>query len=275
MKTRLFPLSITAAAQTTDPNVPSKPQPCPPAIAGSGTLCATYPVWEDRERRTGRKIALNIMILRAPGPNHATDPIFFLAGGPGQAATSLMLAFAFRKEMPEKLQGGSVRSVVMAGGGASRRIDPVASCLGRQTRHRRIIRRVQCRPGVQSLLSESSAGIRHGAGASNPRREVEIRGPNGKPVTVEPSPPVLTEGVRHYLCSSDGRPLPRMIHQAFEGNLTPLMQLTVHGQLAYGSDFAYGLLLSVTCAELVPFIQKADILKETAVSSAQHDNRGW
>lgn len=52
-------------------------------------LCATYVVWEDRDRKTGRKIGLNIVILPALGKDRAPDAIFALHGGPGAAATDL------------------------------------------------------------------------------------------------------------------------------------------------------------------------------------------
>jgi pimeloyl-ACP methyl ester carboxylesterase len=52
--------------------------------------CATWPVAEDPARPQGRKIALNIAWLPATGRGGATpDPVFFLAGGPGQAATQV------------------------------------------------------------------------------------------------------------------------------------------------------------------------------------------
>jgi len=58
------------------------------------SLCATYSVWENRETRQGRKIALHIVILPAAGTNPAPEPVFILAGGPGQAATSMIPLFA-------------------------------------------------------------------------------------------------------------------------------------------------------------------------------------
>ena len=57
-------------------------------------LVGDYEVFEDRKTRRGRKINLHITILPATGPEHAPDPIFFLAGGPGQAATSLAAMLA-------------------------------------------------------------------------------------------------------------------------------------------------------------------------------------
>ena len=68
---------LAAAPRSSVPPVESKPHPCKvPAVSGE-VLCATYPVWEDRERKSGRKIGLNIVILPALQPNHAPDPIFF------------------------------------------------------------------------------------------------------------------------------------------------------------------------------------------------------
>lgn len=49
--------------------------------------CGTYEVYEDRNARKGRKIALRLAVLPALNPQPAPDPLFFLAGGPGQAAT--------------------------------------------------------------------------------------------------------------------------------------------------------------------------------------------
>ncbi|MFP6806278.1 MAG: alpha/beta hydrolase [Pseudomonadales bacterium] len=50
------------------------------------SLCGTISVFEDRDDRTGRKIDLNIMLLPATTSAVKPDPIFFLAGGPGQSA---------------------------------------------------------------------------------------------------------------------------------------------------------------------------------------------
>ncbi|QNN45255.1 alpha/beta fold hydrolase [Thermomonas brevis] len=49
--------------------------------------CATFDVPEDRANPGGRRIALNIAWLQATGNGEKMpDPVFFLAGGPGQAA---------------------------------------------------------------------------------------------------------------------------------------------------------------------------------------------
>lgn len=62
-------------------------QPCD--VKGtSGALCGTYDVYENRAAKTGRKINLNIIVLPALNPDAAADPVFWLHGGPGAAATS-------------------------------------------------------------------------------------------------------------------------------------------------------------------------------------------
>jgi pimeloyl-ACP methyl ester carboxylesterase len=49
--------------------------------------CGRYEVWEDREAGSGRTVALNIAVLPARSANPLPDPVFFLVGGPGGAAT--------------------------------------------------------------------------------------------------------------------------------------------------------------------------------------------
>ncbi len=49
--------------------------------------CATFTVPEDRSKPDGRKIALNVAWLQATDNGQSQpDPVFFLAGGPGQSA---------------------------------------------------------------------------------------------------------------------------------------------------------------------------------------------
>jgi pimeloyl-ACP methyl ester carboxylesterase len=62
-------------------------EPCRLEGIAEELRCGTYQVWEDREARRGRKIALNIVVLPALGPDRAPDAIVYFAGGPGSAAT--------------------------------------------------------------------------------------------------------------------------------------------------------------------------------------------
>lgn len=52
-------------------------------------LCGKHEVYEDRVGRTGRKISLNLVVARSLAPTAKPDPLFVLAGGPGQAATEV------------------------------------------------------------------------------------------------------------------------------------------------------------------------------------------
>lgn len=49
--------------------------------------CGKVSVFEDRQSATGRQMDLNIAVIPAVSRNPAPDPVFILAGGPGQAAT--------------------------------------------------------------------------------------------------------------------------------------------------------------------------------------------
>ena len=60
----------------------------------SGALCGSYTVFEDREARTGRIISIGLVVLPATAANPEPDPVVFFAGGPGQAATSLLLSYS-------------------------------------------------------------------------------------------------------------------------------------------------------------------------------------
>ncbi len=62
-------------------------QPCRPAGWTRDVMCGTYEVFEDRRAKTGRKIALKIVVLPALAAGPRPDPIFYFAGGPGGSAT--------------------------------------------------------------------------------------------------------------------------------------------------------------------------------------------
>jgi pimeloyl-ACP methyl ester carboxylesterase len=57
-----------------------------PDVPGGGR-CGTYDVFENRSANAGRKISLNILVLPAVNAPAASDPVFWLEGGPGGAAT--------------------------------------------------------------------------------------------------------------------------------------------------------------------------------------------
>lgn len=51
--------------------------------------CGSLTVFEDRAAGTGRTLDLEVVVIPAVSDNADPDPLFFLAGGPGQAATEL------------------------------------------------------------------------------------------------------------------------------------------------------------------------------------------
>jgi len=52
-------------------------------------LCGEYEVYENRGTRTGRKLPLKIVLIPARQPHPDQGPVFYMAGGPGEAATEL------------------------------------------------------------------------------------------------------------------------------------------------------------------------------------------
>ena len=88
----LLSVIVGVATPAADPRV-AAPQsritlaPCEVAGIADRGQCGTYDVFENRVARSGRKIALNIIVLPALGLTHAPDPVFWLEGGPGAAAT--------------------------------------------------------------------------------------------------------------------------------------------------------------------------------------------
>jgi pimeloyl-ACP methyl ester carboxylesterase len=89
-------LAATAAAacgsSRVGPDVFASPsldeQPCE-GIRASDARCYRLTVPENRTRPS-RTIPLRIVVLPATGPNRLPDPVFILAGGPGQAASALV-----------------------------------------------------------------------------------------------------------------------------------------------------------------------------------------
>jgi pimeloyl-ACP methyl ester carboxylesterase len=64
-------------------------EPCNASNLTKDALCGKYEVFEDRTAKAGRKIALNILILPALAAKPAPDPVFVIAGGPGQGAANV------------------------------------------------------------------------------------------------------------------------------------------------------------------------------------------
>ncbi len=65
---------------------------CTLAKHKEAALCGKHQVYENRAAQTGRRIALNIVVLPARSSAAKADPVFYLAGGPGQAAARIASA---------------------------------------------------------------------------------------------------------------------------------------------------------------------------------------
>ena len=73
--------------------------PCQLSDTTEQARCGTLEVWENREARSGRRIPIKVVVFPAKTAKPAPDPLFVIAGGPGQSATEfaavLMRDFAF------------------------------------------------------------------------------------------------------------------------------------------------------------------------------------
>lgn len=87
----LLTLVIIAFAFSVETPAQSRPELKPCTIPGveGGVLCGSYNVFENRQTKAGRQIPLFIAILPAIESPSEPDPLFFIAGGPGQGASSL------------------------------------------------------------------------------------------------------------------------------------------------------------------------------------------
>lgn len=64
-------------------------KPCTGDDEPNDAYCGTLKVYENRATKQGRQIDLNIVVLPALRTDSQPDPVFFLAGGPGQGAAKL------------------------------------------------------------------------------------------------------------------------------------------------------------------------------------------
>ncbi|MFN2444450.1 MAG: alpha/beta hydrolase, partial [Vicinamibacterales bacterium] len=78
-----------ACASPVQPNAIDRLQPCAGDAGPTDAFCGTLRVFEQRDLRAGRAIDLHIVVLPALGRDAKPDPLFFLAGGPGQGAARM------------------------------------------------------------------------------------------------------------------------------------------------------------------------------------------
>ncbi len=63
--------------------------PCHVTGVKEEVRCGVYRVFENRRTRKGRMLSLKIVLIPGRHPHSADGPIFYMAGGPGEAATDL------------------------------------------------------------------------------------------------------------------------------------------------------------------------------------------
>jgi pimeloyl-ACP methyl ester carboxylesterase len=80
---------VSGCARSSPPTGLGKLRPCVSSEGPTDASCGTLEVYENREAASGRRISLNIVALPSLAAEAAADPLFFLAGGPGQAAAQM------------------------------------------------------------------------------------------------------------------------------------------------------------------------------------------
>lgn len=86
---------------------------------------------------------------------------------------------------------------------------------------------------------------------------------DGKMYEVRPNHGLVAEGIRYLLYSDMARYVPYLVHRAFQGDLAPLVTVSLGRRASIDQAIAVGMFLSVTCSEEVPFIDPAVVGKET------------
>src|SRR5829696_560069 len=82
-------LAIVGCNQSQAVQAIDKLKPCTGYDTPVDAYCGTLKVYGDRLVKPGRQIDLNIVVLPALRSDAQPDPLFFLAGGPGQGAAKL------------------------------------------------------------------------------------------------------------------------------------------------------------------------------------------
>ncbi|MBY0492613.1 MAG: alpha/beta hydrolase [Cyanobacteria bacterium] len=80
---------ISGCSQTQAVSALDKLKPCSGYDTPVDAYCGSLKVFENRATKQGRQIDLNIVVLPALRSDAKADPLFFLAGGPGQGAAAL------------------------------------------------------------------------------------------------------------------------------------------------------------------------------------------
>ena len=92
MRTVLAALALLGCGEEPAAQVEDRPalEPCHLTGVDAEVRCGTVTVFEDRVAGAGRTIDLRVVMVPAVRPDAEPDPVFFLAGGPGQAASEVV-----------------------------------------------------------------------------------------------------------------------------------------------------------------------------------------
>jgi len=85
----LWTLLATGCTNALSPHSLDRLRPCQSSEGPTDALCGTVKVFENRHTGVGRQIELWVVVLPSLSATPRPDPLFFLAGGPGQAAAQL------------------------------------------------------------------------------------------------------------------------------------------------------------------------------------------
>lgn len=358
---------VGTAASGPVPAVEVKPHPCRVPGYEQEVLCATYPVWENRETRQGRKIGLNIVILPALGPDKQPDPIFEFGGGPGEAITRaagwlaqsplrqkrdivlvdqrgtgrsnpLQCPFYgepvdFRRAAGElfpvpvveecrkklekvadlsqyttdasaddlnevrqwlgygkiNLKGGSygtrmaqtywreypdtVRSVVLIGVVPQTSHLPLGHARAGQRALELVVAECASQPDCKAAFPDTLADLK--AIRERIEKGVTVTVANtrtGEKQEVRPSWGLVAEGIRFLMYGPAAASLPLQIRKAAEGDLAPLIQMSIDRRLNITENLEWGMDFSVTCAEDLPYITE-EMIRETSPGTYLGDYR--
>lgn len=79
--------AVSSSASEAKAEAPEVWRPCRLPGLSEPATCARIPVFEDRAAKSGRKLHIHVARLTASRGTSLADPLVFLAGGPGQAAS--------------------------------------------------------------------------------------------------------------------------------------------------------------------------------------------
>src|ERR1700747_1730346 len=80
---------VLTGCQRTPQSALDQLHPCKIDEGPTEAFCGTYNVFEDRSAKSGRQIALKIVVAPALKRDPQPDPLFILEGGPGAGAATL------------------------------------------------------------------------------------------------------------------------------------------------------------------------------------------